>query len=254
MKLQIENLSYTYQSSPILKDLSFEAQSGDFISVIGPNGAGKSTLFRCILNFLPDYSGAIRLDGRNTKEISPRELSSCISYIPQIHRPTFGYSVLDTVLMGMAGRIAVFSKPGPSEIREAEQALDKMGVLRLKERDFARLSGGEQQLVLIARAIAQKAQILIMDEPTSALDYGNQYRVLGQIRELSEQGYLVLFSTHHPQQALQFSTGVLALKKGMPALQGAPEEILTPGLIRELYGIDAEFFATPSGTVILPKR
>ena len=129
-----------------------------------------------------------------------------------------------------------------------------MGVLRLEDRDFARLSGGEQQLVLIARAIAQKAQILVMDEPTSALDYGNQYRVLGQIRELSEQGYLVLLSTHHPQHALQYSTGVLALNKGGPALQGAPEEILTPRLIRKLYGIEAEFLKTPSGTVILPKR
>lgn len=253
MKLQIANLSYEYQGSPILKDISFEAESGDFICVIGPNGAGKSTLFRCILNFLPDYGGSIRLDGRDLKEISPRELSSCIAYIPQIHRPTFGYSVLDTVLMGMAGRIAVFSQPGPSEIHEAEQALEKMGVLDLKERDFARLSGGEQQLVLIARAIAQKAQILIMDEPTSALDYGNQYRVLGQIRELAEQGYLVMLSTHHPQHALQFSTRVLALNKRGPALQGAPEQILTPGLIRELYDIEAEFIRTPNGTVIMPR-
>ncbi|MBQ9643415.1 MAG: ABC transporter ATP-binding protein [Lachnospiraceae bacterium] len=253
MKLQVEHLSCRYYGTPVLRDISFDAESGDFISVIGPNGVGKSTLFRCILNFLQDYEGTIRLDGRDTKEISPREMAACIAYIPQIHRPTFGYSVLDTVLMGMARQIAVFSRPGPGQIRDAEDALRKMGVLHLKERDFARLSGGEQQLVLIARAIAQKAQILVMDEPTSALDYGNQYRVLKQIRDLSQEGYLVLLSTHHPQHALQFSSRVLALRKDGPPVLGTPAQILTPELIQDLYGIRADFLKTESGPVIIPR-
>lgn len=250
--LQVEGLNYVFQGKQALHNISLTAERGDLTFVIGPNGAGKSTLFRCILNILTDFSGQIRVGGKDIRSMSARERAEQIAYIPQIHRPTFGYSVLDTVLMGMARQIPVFSRPGESQIRQAEEALDRIGVLHMRDRDFSKLSGGEQQLVLIARAIAQKAKILIMDEPTSALDFGNQLRVLRQVQALSRAGYTVLLSTHNPQQAMNYAGKVLAMSQGEVKAYGPPEKILTPQLIRELFGVEVRYIATESGAVIVP--
>ena len=127
-----------------------------------------------------------------------------------------------------------------------------MGVAHLARRSFATLSGGEQQLVLIARALCQHSDILIMDEPTSSLDYGNQLRVLEQVRALSQQGYTVLLSTHDPQHALRFSRRVLALSGGVVAAEGDTSAVLTPALIRQLYGVSAALLETPHGAVLIP--
>ena len=251
--ISVEGLSYSYREKQVLRDISFSAGKGEMISVIGPNGVGKSTLFRCILRILPDYEGTIRIGDKDLRMMSPRALAEQIAYIPQIHRPTFGYSVLDTVLMGMARQISVFSRPGPQQIRRAEDALERIGILPLAERDFSKLSGGEQQLVLVARAIAQNAKILVMDEPTSALDYGNQFRVLKQVKALAGEGYTVLLSTHNPQQALSFADRILALRGGEVRALGTPQEAMTKQLIRDLYGVEAHFEETESGPVIVPE-
>ena len=254
MTLTVKDLTYRYAktAAPVLQGISFTAESGDFLSVLGANGAGKSTLFRCLLGGLTDYTGAIELDGRDVRTLSRRETAEHIAYIPQIHRPTFGYSVLDTTLMGLTRQLSPFRSPTPEMEKQAMDALEQMGVAQLAERNFATLSGGEQQLVLIARALCQQSDILVMDEPTSSLDYGNQLRVLERVRLLARQGYTVLLSTHDPQHALRFSQKVLALSGGQVAAEGDTAEVLTPELLRRLYGVEAVVLDTPCGRVLLP--
>ena len=254
MKLTVNDLSYSYTKDvPVLKGVSFTADKGEFLSVLGPNGAGKSTLFRCLLGGIDGYSGAIELDGREVRGLSRRELAARIAYIPQIHRPTFGYSVLDTALMGLTRELSPFRSPTAEQEKRAMEALEQMGVARLSARNFATLSGGEQQLVLIARALCQRSDILLMDEPTSSLDYGNQLRVLQRVAELAARGYTEILSTHDPQHALRFSQRVLALRDGQVAAFGDTREVLTESLLERLYGVDAALLDTEHGPVVVPK-
>ena len=154
--------------------------------------------------------------------------------------------------MGLTRQLSPFRSPTPEMEKHAMDALEQMGVAQLAERNFATLSGGEQQLVLIARALCQRSDILVMDEPTSSLDYGNQLRVLERVRLLARQGYTVLLSTHDPQHALRFSQKVLALSGGQVAADGCTADVLTPELLRRLYGVEAVVLDTPCGRVLLP--
>ena len=143
MKLTVKELTYTYRGGhAALRNVSFEARQGELLSVLGPNGAGKSTLFRCILGGLPDYGGAILLDGRDARTLDQRTLAAHIAYIPQIHRPTFGYSVLDTVLMGLTRQLSPFRSPSAQQEQQALATLEQLGVVHLTYRNFAELSGG----------------------------------------------------------------------------------------------------------------
>lgn len=252
MSLSVVHLGFSYGEHVVLRDISFELQAGEVLSVLGPNGVGKSTLFRCVLNFLKDYTGQVMVDSVDVRTLPQRELARKIAYIPQIHRPTFGYSVLDTVLMGTARQLNAFSLPKEAQVKQAYAALERIGVAHLSARDFSQLSGGEQQMVLIARALSQQADLLIMDEPTSALDYGNQLRLMAQIRKLADEGYGVLVSTHNPQHALSFADRILALDHGGIAALGLPREVLTAPLMEQLYGVKVEFVETGAGPVLLP--
>jgi len=252
VNLNVRNLSFAYGEHEVLRDISFDLHKGEFLSVLGPNGVGKSTLFRCVLNLLTDYTGSIASGGVELKTMSRREMSRRIAYIPQINRPAFGYTVLDTVLMGTTRQLSMFAQPGKKQVEQAMAALEKVGAAALAQRDFTHLSGGEQQLVLVARAIAQQADILVMDEPTSALDYGNQLRVLQLVKALAGEGYSVLLSTHNPQHALTFADRILALSEGRVAALGKPEEVLTPELVHRLYGVNVTFADTPGGRVLVP--
>ena len=251
MSIIVENLSCSYGSRPVLRQVSFSLEKGEILSVLGPNGVGKSTLFRCLLGNFP-YDGKVLVDGEELRGLSPGKRAKKIAYIPQNHRPTFGYTVLDTALMGTTRQISPFLSPGKEQVARAREALRRVGAEHLEGRSFERLSGGEQQLVLLARAIAQEAEILIMDEPTANLDYGNQLRILSLARELSKEGYTILFSTHDPQHALRFSDDVLALSAGEVAASGKTGEVLTPQLIQRLYRVETVFLETPEGPAILP--
>lgn len=252
MRLSVKDLNFSYGSTEVLHGISFDLKDGKLMSVIGPNGVGKSTLFRCILGILPDYTGEITADGTDMRRLSRRERAAAVAYIPQIHRPTFGYTVLDTVLMGLGRQVSTFSQPKKEHLDIALDAIRRVGAEHLRGRDFSRLSGGEQQLVLIARAIAQRSGILVMDEPTSALDYGNQLRVMELVRGLADEGYSVLLSTHNPQHALSFADSVLALNAGRAEACGVPSETIDEELLRRLYRVDARFVSSDFGTVIVP--
>ena len=253
MSLSVENLSFSYGKAPVLRDVTFTAEKGELLSVLGPNGVGKTTLFRCVLGTLPPSSGRVTVDGCDLTALPPRERARRIAYIPQIHPATFGYTVLDTVLMGAARQLNAFQQPQAAQLRQAEEALEQVGAAHLRERNFAHLSGGEQQLVLIARALAQRAEVLVMDEPTSALDYGNQLRILQMVRRLAAQGYTVVLSTHNPQHALTFAHRLLVLHDGTAAALGRPADVLTPALMEKLYGVQVDFLDTAAGAVLVPR-
>jgi iron complex transport system ATP-binding protein len=237
VSLEVQDLGFSYGPTPILHDISFTAQGGEFLGLLGPNGAGKSTLFRCILGLEKNYTGKVLLDGRDTAGMKSAELAKIAAYVPQVHYPSFNYSVMDMVLMGAAAQGKEWAMPNAAQKRAALEALDLMGMEKFRDRGFRQLSGGEQQLTLIARALAQRARLLVMDEPTANLDYGNQIRVLSQVKQLSRQGYGVILSAHNPDHAFLFADRVLALHDKRIVASGPPEEALTEALITRLYGV-----------------
>ena len=245
--LEVRDLSFAYREWVVLRNVDFSLEKGELLGILGPNGVGKSTLFRCILGLEKSYSGTVLLDGENIKNQSPRLMARTIAYVPQTHYPSFNYSVMDMVLMGTAAQGKEWASPDARQKRNAEEALERLGIAEFRERDFVRLSGGEQQLVLVARALAQQARLLIMDEPTANLDYGNQIRVLRQIKALSGQGYSIIISTHNPEHAFLFAGRVLALYDSRIAAAGSPADVLTPELIRTLYGVEVRLRRDDAG-------
>ena len=240
MSLKIENLYFSYGSHPVLKGITFDAHPGEFISVLGPNGVGKSTLFRCMLGLLHPTGGSVTVDGLDIAGMTAAELSRTMAYIPQSHNHVFNFSVFDMVLMGTTAQLGRFATPGKQQEKLAEAALDRMGIRHLRDRGFSRISGGERQLVLLARAIAQQAKILVMDEPSANLDFGNKLRVMKTVKGLTEDGYTVIQSTHDPDQAYLYSGKILAIHGGQVLGFGAPADVMTEELISKLYNVDVE--------------
>ena len=255
MKLNVIDLSFAYENDKeILHNINFSAESGEFLAVLGPNGAGKSTLFRCLMGARSDFSGEVTLDGTSIAALSGRERARRIAYIPQIHRPSFGYTVLETVLMGTTRQLGAFSQPKQVQTDIAMAALEQVGIAALAEHSVTRLSGGEFQLTLIARALSQQADILLMDEPTSSLDYGNQLRILSQVKALCKHGRTVIISTHDPQNALTFAEKVLALNNGTVAAFGETEQVMTAELLHRLYGVEVTFTEADGQTIVVPQK
>lgn len=240
MSILVENLDFSYGNHQILHGLSFEIPDGMLVNVLGPNGVGKSTLFRCILGLNQNYSGAVMVNGKDIKSLSIRERVREISYIPQTHAPVYDYEVVDVVLMATGSDLKMLSNPGPEQQKRAYDALDRIGIADFAHRMYTQISGGEQQLVLIARALAQNARTIVMDEPTSALDYGNTVRVLSCVRQLAQEGLSIIQSTHNPDHAFLYSDRTLVLKDGRIDAYGPPHDVITSELISGLYSVDVE--------------
>lgn len=240
MNIRVENLSFSYGDRQVLRAVSLEAKEGELVSILGANAVGKSTLFKCMLGLKQGWDGDVKIDGRSISSMGPAEISKHIAYIPQSSAPAFNYSVEDIVLMGTAAGQSVFRTPGTEEMQRVDAALKKTGIEHLRTRCFHHLSGGERQLVIIARALAQNARILMPDEPTSALDFGNQLLVLRQLRALADEGYTVIQTTHNPEQSYMFSDRIAAMKDGKIIAFGPPGEILKEEIISEIYGIPVE--------------
>jgi iron complex transport system ATP-binding protein len=237
-KLSVEHLAFSYGKRPILQDISFEATDGDFIAVLGPNGTGKSTMFKCVLNFLQGYSGKVLIDGKNTAELSRKELAQHVAYIPQSSSQVFDYSVLELVLMGMAARLPLFQTPNAQHEARAMAVLEDLGIAHLAHHGCGQISGGEYQLVLLARTLLQDAKILIMDEPTANLDYGNQYRVMSKIAGLINKNFIVLMAAHDPNQVLLHANRALIVEGGFVRADGRPADVMTEDALSRLYGIE----------------
>lgn len=240
MSIEVRNLSFSYGDRPVLRDISFSVSKGEFLSILGPNGVGKSTLFRCVLGLLSGYTGQVLVNGTDARSFDVRTAAKHIAYIPQSSRSIFNYSVFDIVLMGRTSGLSTFRSPGKKDREQCLWAMEKVGITHLAERCFHRLSGGEQQLVLIARALVQNAPVLMLDEPTANLDFGNQLLVLEQARSLAREGYTVIQTTHHPEQSYLFSDRILAIQKGQVLTEGTPKKVLTKQILRELYAVDVD--------------
>ncbi|MBO4330608.1 MAG: ABC transporter ATP-binding protein, partial [Oscillospiraceae bacterium] len=194
-------------------------------------------LFGCLLGYLRPRTGQVLLGGRDVQTLSGAEIAREIAYIPQSAPVTYNYTVLDTVLMGVTHQIGIFSAPKREHKEKAMAALESLGIAHLAMRGAQKISGGERQLALLARALVQEAGVLLMDEPTANLDYGNSFRVMQRIMNLGGAGYTVIFSTHEPNQAFRYANRVLALSGGGVLADGRPEEVLTGELLSELYGV-----------------
>lgn len=226
------------RSKVVLEDISFTLREGEVRCILGINGVGKTTLFKSILGAIPLLSGSILIDGRRLEQFSQREIAQKVGYVPQFHMPPFPYTVFQVVVMGRVSHLPLFTAPGAKDREIAQEALATLSITHLADEVYTEISGGERQLVLIARALAQQARFLIMDEPTSNLDLANQTLVLRQIVALAAAGMGVILTTHYPNHAFLCASEVTVLKGKRTFWHGKPEEILSEALLQELYGID----------------
>jgi iron complex transport system ATP-binding protein len=245
MLLRVENLAFGYGGRHVGAEVSFDLAAGEVLCLLGPNGGGKTTLLKTLLGLIPARAGGIGLAGQSLSRLSRNAIARTIAYVPQAHAAFFPFTVREVVLMGRASRLAPFSAPGPSDAAAAERALATLGIGHLAGAIYTEISGGERQLVLIARALSGEPRLLIMDEPTASLDFGNQARVLGQVRGLARAGIAVMFSTHDPDHALLCADRVVALHDGRLVACGPPAETITPALLRLIYGIDVVVATVP---------
>jgi len=241
-RIRIEGLSYLYPESrqTVFSDVGFVINHGDVISLLGPNGTGKSTLLKCLAGILPVRTGSIFLDGRNISAMKSEEIASKMAYVPQTQVSPFPYPVREIVMMGRASRLGLFSSPGKEDFEKTDAALRLVGISALADRVCTQISGGEWQLVLIARAIAQESGILLLDEPTSHLDLGNQMRILETINNLAATGFTILVATHFPDHALLTSNRAAVLKEGRLSEVTDPEEIISERMMRKTYGVEVK--------------
>jgi iron complex transport system ATP-binding protein len=238
MKLTINNLSFNYSSIPILKEINLEIGMGEVLSIVGPNGSGKSTLLKCINRILKPKQDAILIDGQDTRKLNLRELSRLMGYVPQSSTNSFPFTVFDVVMMGRKPYIHWSIGEHDNEI--VAQMLDFFGIGHLAMRHFNELSGGEQQKVIIARALAQQPKLMLLDEPTSALDIRHQLEILCILKSLAQsKERSVIVTMHDLNLASRFSDRILMLKKGEIYALGTPEAVLTEKNIEEVYGIQA---------------
>lgn len=241
MELSVQDLEFSYRSdSPVFHSVSFKAENSGIFCILGPNGIGKSTLLKCIVRFLNPHKGKVKIDGKNIKNFSRRELAPLIAYVPQTHTPTFPFSVTDVVSMGRTAYLGHFASPGHSDIEKALFCLREVGIEHLKDRPYTELSGGERQLVMLASAIAQEPKFMLLDEPTSHLDFGNQYRLLNILKKLSMKNMGIIMTTHYPDHALSYGNQVAILNHGTLEHTGKPQEVVTPETLRELYGLNVK--------------
>lgn len=235
--LEIRNLSYSFGNKPVFHDVSLTVAEGEFFALLGANGSGKTTLFKTILNLYPARSGQVLLAATDITNWSREQIAKYVGYVPQQHTPPFPYKVIDVVLMGRSAHLKVHQSPQARDYRIAEEALATMGIGQMRDQIYTEISGGERQLVLIARALAQQPKILVMDEPTANLDFGNQIKVLLHTKKLASQGITILMSTHNPDHALQFADRVGVLIQGGLQSIGDPQTVITESNLLALYGV-----------------
>ncbi len=245
--LRAQDLSFGFPGRTVGSGVEFTLAPGEVLCLLGPNGGGKTTLIRTLLGLLPPHSGSVFLNEKCLEEKTRTEIARLVGYVPQAHAGAFAYSVSDMVLMGRTAHLSLFASPSARDREAAGRAIDTLGIGALAERAFTEVSGGERQLALIARALAQEARVLVMDEPTSSLDFGNQVRVLAHVRRLSAQGIAVLMSSHQPDHALQCADRALLLGEGKALALGVPREVITPETLRRLYGVNVRIMETADG-------
>ncbi len=246
-KVQAQNVCFGYNGSRVLHEVSLTVETGCILSLLGPNGSGKTTLLKVLLGLYPPDSGQILLEGDPVSELTPRQLARKIAYVPQTHKMSFAYSVFDVVLMGRAPYTSIFSRYSKEDYDIAMETMDRLSITKLKDRIYTEVSGGERQLALIGRALAQGADTLVMDEPLTGLDYGNQIRLLECIKGLSCEGYTFIETTHFPDHALWISNRAVLMRQGRIVADGATQSVINEQAISDLYEKDIAILDVGNG-------
>lgn len=247
MSLSASALAYGYPEREIGRDIALSLQAGEVMALLGPNGHGKTTLLKTLLGLLPAQGGSIALDGRPLAEFGVGERARKLAYVPQAHAGTFAFSVAEVVLMGRTAHRSLLAAPSAHDRAVAQAMLQRLGIEALAQRPYTEISGGERQLVLIARALAQEPRYIVLDEPTASLDFGNQGKVMAQIRDLAGAGLGVLFTTHDPNQALRYADRAMLLREGRELASGPAAALLTRENLTALYGSEIEIVRAEDG-------
>jgi len=235
--LAAHRLGFGYGARRVGSDVDLQIGGGEIVCLLGPNGSGKTTLFKTMLGLLPAQAGEVLVDGVAMQRLTRLEIARRVGYVPQAHAAHFPFRVVDMVVMGRTAHVGLFAAPSEQDRQRAVAALATLGIAELADTEYTRISGGQRQLALIARALAQDAPAIVMDEPTASLDFGNQVVVLSEVKRLAAQGLAVLLSTHDPDHAFSISDRVALLDRGRLVKQGRPQEVLTPERLRQVYGV-----------------
>ena len=240
MILEVKNGCFGYPKQPeILKNINISLEEGKILAILGPNGIGKTTLLKCMIGLRQWRSGETLLCGKKLSELPQKKIWSTISYIPQSHGFAFSYTGLEMVMMGSCSHMGTFSQPGKAETEMAEQMMEKVGITRLAKKDCNRMSGGELQMVLIAKALINEPKLIILDEPETGLDFHNQILVLNMIEKLShEDGISAIMNTHYPTNAMRTADDAFMMNRKGEIFYGSAEEILTEKNISRSFDVD----------------
>ena len=240
-------LTIGYSDRVVGRSLDIALATGEVLALLGPNGGGKTTLLKTLLGLIAPKAGEVRLAGRTLANYTSRERARRIAYVPQSHSATFAFAVETVVLMGRTAHGNLFSRPSAADRAVAARAMERFGITHLRERPYTMISGGERQLALLARALAQEPQFIVLDEPTASLDFGNQGRVMREIRALGASGHGVLFTTHDPNHAMRAADRAYLLRAGACIAEGGVHDVLGRGQLEALYGTPVELIAAADG-------
>lgn len=246
MILQGRALTIGYPGHVVGSGLDVTIAKGEVLALLGPNGSGKTTLLKTLLGLIAPQAGEVRAGDRALTAYSLRERARLIAYVPQAHVATFAFTVEAVVLMGRTAHGNLFSRPSEVDRAAAMRVLERFGIAALAERPYTMISGGERQLVLLARALAQEPQFVVLDEPTASLDFGNQGKVMREIRALAAAGHGVLFTTHDPNHALRAADRAYLLRNGERIAEGVVGEVLSRQQLEALYDSPVERLDDPS--------
>ena len=243
MIASMQGVSVGYAGKPLLSNVQLYLAEAEIVCLLGCNGSGKTSLLKTLLGLLPPLAGEIKIAGREIHQWSQRELAQQMAYVPQAQLSRFSFRVLEMVLMGCQSRLGLFAVPGANEQKRALAVLKQLDIAHLADCAMDQISGGERQLVLIARALLQSPRLLVMDEPAASLDFGNQIKLLAQVKRLKQQGIAVLMSTHHPRHAELLADSVALVEPGHGLRQGAVAGQLQVSGLAQLYGVSESAIA-----------
>lgn len=251
--LEVRGMSFSYGDFSI-EEVTLEVREGEVVTLLGPNGSGKTTILKAIYGLLKPKERCVFIDGRDFHGLPIRERAKLAGYVPQSHTPPFPYTVLDVVVTGLASQLGPFESPGNEHYEKALEKLRLLGLERFKDKPYTQLSGGQMQLVLIARALVQEPRVLLLDEPTAHLDFKNQVKVLGIVKRLArEEGISAIMTLHDPNLASLYSDRIALVKEGRIRAVGRPHEVLREEILRDVYGVPVCVLEFDGFRLILPR-
>jgi len=252
MTIEGRDLSIGYPERLVGSGLNVRLEQGEVLALLGPNGGGKTTLLKTLLGLIPPRGGEVRLMDKPLDALSARERAQLIGYVPQVHQGTFAFTVESVVLMGRTAHGSLFAAPSARDREISHAALERFGIAELAQRAYTEISGGERQLVLLARALAQEPRFIVLDEPTASLDFGNQGKVMREIRALAQAGLGVLFTTHDPNHAMRAATRAFLLRDGACLAEGPVAEVLNAATLEQLYRAPVQIMRERDRIAFLP--